>query len=119
LASKRTELTTLPASPPAMNANPRNRNSLAFQTTLLSLLENALLSPSPRRCALFTRLTTSSPIIEQMPGIQSAKLTWITVSYGASGGGLVCAERIAASRKVQLAIANLSNQDEIFDLFIS
>ena len=87
-----------------MKAKPMNRNTLAFHATLLSLPPNEL--SSPLRCALLTKLTMRRPRMLQIPGIQSTKETRITTSYGASLGGFVCALRIAASKKNQLATAN-------------
>jgi hypothetical protein len=58
--------TTLPASPPAIKANPMKRNIRA-RRTYVSPDEK----PSPKSCSLLMRFTTSMPSVEQIPGIQS------------------------------------------------
>lgn len=65
------ERTTLPASPPAMSANPMNKNNLALQTALESPNPS-----SPLILSLSIMTTIKYPNSEQMPGIQSTKETW-------------------------------------------
>lgn len=97
---KKEPLTTLPARPPAIKAKLINKRSLALQTAFESP------SPSsPRTRSLSIKLTTSIPRREQIPGTQSTNVT-CTNTGSVSWGGRACAERIAASRKVQLAMAN-------------
>lgn len=62
--------TTLPASPPASSANPKNRTSLAFQATPLPEYEK--LSADKRDLSML--LMTSIPSALQIPGIQSTKV---------------------------------------------
>ena len=95
--------TTLPASPPAMNANPIKRNSRALHTALESPNPS-----SPLTRSLSMRLMIKYPSKEQMPGIQSTKVIWTGASVvgGDPQGDLACADRIAASRNVQFASAN-------------
>ena len=96
-------LTMLPARPPAINANPRNKNSLARHTTDGSCPS----APSPTSRSLSIIFTTNSPSVEHIPGIQSRNVTCTgMVSYGASSGGCACAETIAASQNIQCARAN-------------
>lgn len=100
--SKKQTLTTLPANPPAMNANPMNKNSLARQTARESPKPS-----SPLTRSLSMRLTMIIPSSEQMPGTQSTKETCTGGgTCGSPIGGCACAERIAASRNVQFASAN-------------
>ena len=74
--------TTLPASPPAMSANPTKRTTLALQTALESPKPS-----SPRTLSLSIRLMIKYPRREQMPGTQSTKLTCTGGgASGASGG---------------------------------
>lgn len=95
--------TTLPAKPPAMSAKPMNRNNLALQTSPPS----PKAPPSPMSRSLSMRFTMRSPKMERIPGSQSTKATWTgTVSYGASGGGLACADRTTASKNNQFPRAN-------------
>lgn len=98
-------LTTLPARPPAINAKLMNKKSLALQTALESPNPS-----SPRTRSLSIKLTTSIPRREQIPGTQSTNVT-CTKTGSVSCGGLACAERIAASRKVQLEMANCRHED--------
>ena len=98
--TQRETLTTLPARPPAIKAKLINKNSLALQTAFESPNPS-----SPRTRSLSIRLTTSMPRREQIPGIQSTNVT-CTSTGSVSCGGLACAERIAASRNVQLARVN-------------
>ena len=102
-----TEHTTLPARPPAMNANPIKRNNRALHTALESPNPS-----SPLTLSLSMRLMIRYPSKEQMPGIQSTKVTWTggSVSGGDPHGDLACADRIAASKNVQFAIANYGQQ---------
>ena len=95
--------TTLPARPPAMNANPMKRNNRALHTALESPNPS-----SPLTLSLSMRLMIRYPSREQMPGIQSTKVTWTggSVSGGDPQGDLACADRIAASKNVQFARAN-------------
>ena len=95
--------TTLPARPPAMNANPIKRNNRALHTALESPNPS-----SPLTLSLSMRLMIKYPSKEQMPGIQSTKVTWTGASEsgGDPHGDLACADRIAASKNVQLARAN-------------
>lgn len=93
----------LPANPPAMRANPRNKNSLAFQATL-SELENP---PSDIRRCLSIRLTMIIPKVLKRGDSQSGKATLTgTVSKGASAGGPARAERRHASKKNHQPMVN-------------
>lgn len=98
--------TRLPATPPAMRANPTKRKALARHATLPPLYE----SSSPMSRALSIRLTMIMPSVAHRPGAQSAKVTWTgTGSNGESSGfemGLACAERTLASRKAHQPKAN-------------
>ena len=99
-------LTTLPARPPAMSANPINKNNLARHTARASPK-----SSCPCTRSLSMRLMTIIPKREQMPGSQSTKETWTGGGIcGSSYGEWACAERIAASRNVQFARANCSGE---------
>ena len=88
-----------------MNANPMNKNNLARHTALESPKPS-----SPRILSLSIMLMMKYPMSEQMPGIQSTKVTWTGGSSspppGLPHGFFACAERIAASKNVQFAIAN-------------
>lgn len=66
-----TKTTTLPASPPANSANPKNSTSLAFHATPFPEYENE--SADSRDLSI--ELMTSMPKAEQIPGIQSTKVT--------------------------------------------
>ena len=83
-----------------MKAKLINKNSRALQIALESPNPS-----SPRTRSLSIKLTMSIPRREQIPGIQSTNVT-CTSTGSVSCSGLTCAERIAASRKVQLAMAN-------------
>ena len=93
--------TTLPAKPPAMKANPMNKNSLARHTALESPNPS-----SPLILSLSMRFTTRNPRKEQMPGIQSTNDTCTGGSWSSPHGTRACADNIAASRNVQFASAN-------------
>ena len=75
-------LTALPASPPAINANPMNKNRRALHTALESPNPS-----SPLILSLSMRLTTRKPKREQIPGIQSTKVTWTGGGICGSPGG--------------------------------
>ena len=95
-----------------MNANPIKRDNCALHTALES--PNRSL---PLTVSLSMRLIIKYPSKEQMPGIQSTKVTWTGASE--SGGDppgpkatvtrardLEGADRIAASKNVQFASAH-------------
>ena len=64
----RTSRTILPANPPAIHANPMNRNNLARHT--------ARESPYPSsNISLLMMFTTSNPKVAKIPGTQSRKVT--------------------------------------------
>lgn len=80
-----------------------NRNSLALHTALESPNPS-----SPRTRSLSMRLITRYPRREQIPGIQSTNDTCTGGSWsGCPHGECACADKIAASKKVQFANANL------------
>ena len=94
--------TTLPASPPAIRANPMNKINLALHTALESPKPS-----SPRTLSLSMMLMTRYPRNEQMPGIQSTNVTCTGGSESESPHGeWAWADRTAASMKVQFAKAN-------------
>lgn len=98
--------TTLPASPPAMSANPMKRMSRARQTARASPKPS-----SPRTRSLSMRLMMSMPRSDEMPGTQSTNETCTGGGIcGSSYGACACADKIAASRNVQFASANCSAQ---------
>jgi hypothetical protein len=66
-------LTTLPASPPAIKAKPRKRNSLAFHATPPP--PQLAPPPSSTSLCLSMRLTMIIPRVEKSPGSQSGKVT--------------------------------------------
>ena len=101
--------TTLPARPPAINANPIKRNNRALHTALESPNPS-----SPLTLSLSMRFMTKYPSKEQMPGIQSTKVTWTGASVSGADphGDLACADRIAASKNVQFARANYMKKDK-------
>ena len=98
----------MPARPPAKNANPIKRNNHALHTALQVESPNPLL---PLTMSLSMRLTIKYyPSKDQMPGIQSTKVTWTGASEsgGDPHGDLKWAGKgkVAASKKVQFASAN-------------
>ena len=102
----------LPASPPAMSAKPKKRNSLAFQATLSELEK----PPSFSKRCLSIRLTMIIPNVLKSGESQSGKATRTgTVSYGASSGGCAREERKQASKKSHQPMVNCDEGDREAD----
>lgn len=97
-----TKTTTLPASPPASSANPKNSTSLAFQATPFPEYEKE----SADRRDLSIELMTSIPRAEQIPGIQSTKVT----CTGGSEGFMADLDQDATSISMKKPSENYTNE---------